>query len=213
MNSFQLFCAIRPSSNLVVRRYAFTQKDRIKLLNYQNKSLYGPVIKKKPTKSSVKPKKVDSLTKPVSTETSYGSEMYWVIGNKWNDIVDKNHPETLEKSTVKNVSQLTLKKQAKVSSNDQENTADCNTNKPVVVQKPILLSNEELGNVLNHPLQSTILSAPPTHIRDPKLRNVPSVGRVLQYTMSEGARNALLHWKLTKISELGEQGFAELQQC
>lgn len=171
------------------------------------------MIKKKPAKSSVKPKKVDSLTKPATPETNYGSEMHWVIGNRWNEILDKSYPKVLEESTVKKVSQLTLKKQVKVSSNDKENTADCNTNKPTVVQKSILLSNEELSNVLKHPLQSKILSAPPTDIRDPKLRNVPSVGRVLQYTMSEAARNALVNWKLTKISELGEQGFAELQQC
>lgn len=42
---------------------------------------------------------------------------------------------------------------------------------------------------------------------------MPSVGKVLQATMPDGARRALMQWKLQKIAELGDEGFNELQKC
>ncbi|XP_059622654.1 mitochondrial genome maintenance exonuclease 1-like [Phlebotomus argentipes] len=43
-------------------------------------------------------------------------------------------------------------------------------------------------------------------------QKMPSVGRILQATMPESARAALMRWKLLKIAELGEEGFRELNQ-
>lgn len=45
------------------------------------------------------------------------------------------------------------------------------------------------------------------------IKQMPSVGKVLQATMPEASRRALMQWKLLKIAELGEEGFNELQQC
>lgn len=222
MNSIQLFGSLRPTTTLFVQRYSFSQKDRIKLLNYTSKSLYGPVIKKKPNKksqpsvtASVSPE-VTAVKKP---ETNYGSEMHWIVGNKWNDLLADNEPIVLEDSTKKKLSDETLQKQPENDSsiNAKENPSDSKVSSSpttsFVPQKAFLLSNEQLNNVLKHPLQTDVLSPPPTDIRNWALRNVPSVGKILQHTMSESARAALLNWKLTKIRELGEKGFADLQQC
>ena len=42
---------------------------------------------------------------------------------------------------------------------------------------------------------------------------LPSVSKVLQGTMPQAARSALIHWKTTKIAELGLVGFNLMQQC
>lgn len=42
---------------------------------------------------------------------------------------------------------------------------------------------------------------------------MPSVGKVLQATMPDASRRALMHWKELKMAELGEEGFRQLQQC
>lgn len=46
-----------------------------------------------------------------------------------------------------------------------------------------------------------------------EIGNMPSVGAVLQATMPEPSRRALMHWKRLKVAELGEQGFQDLQKC
>lgn len=224
MNSIQLFAAFRPTSNSVVKRFAFSPADRIKLLNYQSKSLYGPVIKtkqpKRPklTNTSNKQKEGSSSThiKPVRTkpESNYDSEMYWMIGNKWNEIADTSVPKNFSKKrNVAPESTPTIGTKKSVKLIETVTTSVCETVKPTIIPKAIPLSEKQLTNVLKHPLHSDVLLSSPTDIRAPKLRYVPSVGRVLQYTMPEAARDALLNWKLGKIKELGEQGFADLQQC
>lgn len=45
------------------------------------------------------------------------------------------------------------------------------------------------------------------------VRDMPSVGKVLQATMPEASRRALMNWKQLKVAELGIDGFHELQQC
>lgn len=42
---------------------------------------------------------------------------------------------------------------------------------------------------------------------------LPSVSKVLQGTMPEAQRQALIQWKTIKISELGIEGFERMQQC
>lgn len=232
MISLQLFGQFRPTFKLIVKSYSFSQKDRILLLNSTNKSLYGPVVKTKPSKASqrsIKHKKVtsaestdDALKK---TETNCGSEMYWLIGNKWKGILAEGDPKVVEDSKIiissqqrkplptnckENASDAKPDNSAKLVENEEINS---NLKTPFIRQKPILLSNEQLNNVLTHPLQCDVLSTPPNNIRALALRRVPSVGKILQYTMSESARTALLNWKLAKIHELGEQGFIDLQQC
>ncbi len=168
----------------------------------------------KPTNASSKETEKKSLSSGTDDdsisvrklETNYDSEMHWMIGNRLKDIVDKNVPRFVYAKVKHEVSQEKGNQSAEVNRTTPV--------KDVVIQQSIPFSNEELKNILAHPLMdSDVLSTPPIDIRDPTLRSLPSVGRVLQYTMSETTRSALLKWKLKKISELGEQGFAELQQC
>jgi hypothetical protein len=42
---------------------------------------------------------------------------------------------------------------------------------------------------------------------------LPSVSKVLQGTMPEAQRQALIQWKTIKISELGLEGFEKMQEC
>ncbi|XP_037034186.1 mitochondrial genome maintenance exonuclease 1-like [Bradysia coprophila] len=235
MNSLKLFGACGATSNSVIKRYAFSQKDRILLLHKDIKSLYGPIINTKKPKRSKKlsgpPVKHETVSTSATSpdgvalknpETNYSSEMYWIIGNRWNEIFRKgdakvgNVSRTFKYEKIENVSSNIDTQTSEVKSAKPKKSIDLeivDTSAPPIIQKPIPLSNEELKNVLNCPLQSDVLSTPPSDIRAPELRTLPSVGRVLQYTMSEAARSALLNWKLTKIRELGEQGFAELQKA
>lgn len=72
--------------------------------------------------------------------------------------------------------------------------------------------NSQFQDILTTPLCFSPGGGAPSAI--PELLNyeVPSVGKVLQATMSEGVRRALKAWKLAKIEELGEDGFAALQR-
>lgn len=259
MNSLQFFGSLRPTSNSVIKRYTFSKADLVKLWNYTNKALYGPLKKSKPSNDDGKVLKADETSTGVHTlkkpETSYESERYWLTGNRLNETVDQRGPKT-----ISNLKKKSKKQSKNVNRIDKENTlrykseklpeevaiqANVNTYtvpqnptnsvklerlleskiiKPneihsTVAKKPILLTNEEITNILNHPLQAEVVTTSQTDLisandlRTPQLRNIPSVGKILQYTMSDTARTALLNWKLSKIRELGEQGFADLQQC
>lgn len=240
MNSLQLFTSFRPKSNIFFRHSSFSKVDLIKLHNYTSKSLYGPVIKNKrsnvrreleaPEKSSPKVLTIKEQ------ESNYDSEIYWVVARRLNPILPKTNPENIKSKVlaknkastirdsdiVKYSKLITANKVKDTSTNDKENFSQkssstenitANLNSPSIAKKPILLSDEELNSILDHPLQSEVVINSPIDLRSPALRNVPSVGKILQYTMPEAARNALMNWKLSKISELGEEGFEDLQKC
>lgn len=270
MNYRRLFESFRQTSNLVFKRYSFSRADRIKLLNYEIKSLYGPVIKTTTSakgRTTIKHEETPPSATTKKPEADHESEMYWIIGNKISEIIANpririfSTPKIIRVPKVEKPSEVTSMKQtADDTLSNKENSSVSEPKKSVnvvenkvadssVIQNPILLpkvkvektpkvtsleqrtdesklnilqttaarrfpilSDSDLNNVLKHPLQSEVLAAPPTNIREFRLQYVPSVGRILQYSMSEAARNALLNWKLTKIRELGEQGFADLQQ-
>lgn len=200
MIALQMFVGLRPSaSNFIVKRNKVTKADHIKLINSATKALFGGVIKTKPSKakrtSSSKlndPTVSSDVASSKRTESDYSSEMYWILGNSKKSaprISDGNGNSAKDNKSERFV-----------------NTKVEHTNSG---NKPIPFSTEELNNVLIQPLQCNVL---PKHPVDLELLKIPSVSRVLQYTMSDAARAALLNWKTTKISELGEQGFADLQQ-
>lgn len=73
------------------------------------------------------------------------------------------------------------------------------------------------ADILKVPLISSSISDSNEEpiLQIPELLNsneMPSVGKILQATMSDSARNALMQWKLAKLEELGEEGFAQLQK-
>lgn len=86
------------------------------------------------------------------------------------------------------------------------------------VFKPMPTRTDKLLDILTVPVfgLANRNSAEPTEIVGTERleqRQMPSVGKVLQATMPDSSRRALMKWKLTKIAELGEDGFNELQRC
>lgn len=78
----------------------------------------------------------------------------------------------------------------------------------------IVFSPKQLRSVLTVPafgLVDWTGAANMPHLPD-GMQKLPSVTKILQATMSETSRKALLQWKLLKIAELGEDGFNEMQQ-
>ena len=74
---------------------------------------------------------------------------------------------------------------------------------------------QQLNEIPNFPLvmsKSKIIASfeKPAGVRPLYL---PSVSKILQATMPESQRNALVQWKQLKISELGLEGFEIMQKC
>lgn len=243
VSSIELLKSFRPTSKLIYRGCSTKTVQRIIFLNYTSKSLFGPVIKTKATKRQKKLES-DSLKESVtlSHQKNHSSEMFWILGNRWNDI------ETVEKSLPKrDESQMTIQSLPKTAGklkatvekalskrervihsqpDKSKNESKSTVRKPslkkpseiiseskVNTRNPIPFSNAELKELLLHPLvtEKEIIASQDSQIS--QIRNFPSVGKILQGTMSDTTRNALINWKLAKIFELGEQGFADLQKC
>lgn len=78
----------------------------------------------------------------------------------------------------------------------------------------IPFSSQQLTQIINFPLtmnKSKIISSFQTIEQKPFY--LPSVSKILQATMPESQRNALIQWKQLKISELGLEGFEIMQKC
>lgn len=75
----------------------------------------------------------------------------------------------------------------------------------------IPFTDKEFKKILKFPMLSDgsklLADKPPI-----ELSNMPSVSKILQATMPDASRKALMKWKLLKIAELGEDGFVELQK-
>lgn len=78
----------------------------------------------------------------------------------------------------------------------------------------IPFSSQQLTQITNFPLvmnKSKIISS--FRNIEQKPFYLPSVSKILQATMPESQRNALIQWKQLKISELGLAGFEAMQKC
>lgn len=71
----------------------------------------------------------------------------------------------------------------------------------------------ELNEIPNYALWSDDDNINDIILNTDEIKSLPSVGKILQATMSETSRKALMNWKTLKIAELGLDGFNELQQC
>lgn len=80
--------------------------------------------------------------------------------------------------------------------------------------KPIPLTTEHLRAIQNFPIVITKTNKTVSIFDDIDqfYHSVPSVSKVLQSTMPEHQRQALINWKNLKIAELGVEGFEELQK-
>lgn len=145
----------------------------IKNLNFENKALFGAVIK--------------DDTKPSIDQSESSSEMFWM----------------LQTNTAPHI---------------RPSSSSNKTNQPKITHgSPIPFEKVELRSMLTFPLApSNSGKFERTWKRHEQYESdqyrCPSVGKILSATMSEGARQALLNWKASKIAQLGEDGFAELQK-
>lgn len=167
---------------VLLRAYCQDSKAKVKISwNWDNKELYGSVIKQKRNKKS-NPELIPSENYSLR-ERDKSSEIHWVFGstpNK-NRIFPKKASISIEEGHI--------------------------NNQPAA--SPAEKSNFE--GILKIPLSSCSSSMKLPELLDYN-EAPPSVGKVLQATMSDGARRALEQWKLSKIEELGVDGFAALQK-
>ncbi|XP_058067107.1 mitochondrial genome maintenance exonuclease 1-like [Anopheles bellator] len=163
----------------------------IKRLNYENKALFG-AVKKATRKQPAEPH--EDSRKPSKNETVFSSEIYW---------------------QTRSVGRI-----------GEEKKAVPATPVPPLVQNPepelnsgqlTPFTQQELSWITKFPL----LPSPAGILEQKWLLHqqyenqgykTPSVSRVLAATMSEASRQALLRWKASKIAELGEEGFQQLQK-
>ncbi|XP_055390452.1 mitochondrial genome maintenance exonuclease 1-like [Condylostylus longicornis] len=176
-------------SNKVYDTEKLRKADAIKQLNKENKLLFGPVIKKKiKGKEKIVLKKA---TEEVSQDNS--SEFYWLI----------KHQSVTEEKTDKNLEKL--------ETNPVNIELNNNLNKTNETQE-IPFSSKAIKQMFNFPLILRDDKKNLIEFEEKYETDFPSVTKILSLTMSENARNALIEWKLSKIKELGEEGFFKLQQ-
>ncbi|XP_052890359.1 mitochondrial genome maintenance exonuclease 1-like [Anopheles moucheti] len=161
-----------------------SRADVIKRLNYENKALFGAVVK--PAKKKPKPMQIDkeANANAQALETEYSSEIYW---------------------QTRNVSRVTPNSNALVQSTGIS---------PGLV---IPFTEAELQRITKFPIvpsaNGIIDKQWILHEQyESEEYKSPSVNRVLSATLPEASRQALLRWKATKIAELGEAGFQQLQK-
>lgn len=239
---------------------SLTRAEKMRLLNAENKALYGEAAKKKSKKKSIEQPKVPES----SNEHDISSEMYWLLGKRPVKRVTSPPPELAEPPNPDdplNISGLmrTMEAQKPAQSPYSDEISDIKITKKVLSKrKSEKLDQPQLPDTLNK-LQSTLPSAQlsPTssssdssesgdefeankipltieHLRamqnfpiiitktnrivssfdsvDQFYYSVPSVSKVLQATMPESQRQALINWKNLKIAELGVEGFDEMQK-
>lgn len=82
-------------------------------------------------------------------------------------------------------------------------------------QREIPFEVQQLRAITGFPmtLSNTKNDCVKTFVKTDGVSYLPSVSKVLQGTMPELQRNALINWKNLKISELGLEGFEIMQQC
>lgn len=78
-----------------------------------------------------------------------------------------------------------------------------------ILKFPLILNDNTNFNVN---INNTLTTSNNTTAKTILSYKLPSVGKILQATMSEKSRNALINWKLSKINELGQDGFDNLQK-
>lgn len=106
---------------------------------------------------------------------------------------------------VKN-SRSSLSKNEQIDS-DSESSAD---------EREIPFKSDQLRAILNFPMSlssSKVISSFDKFALDVPSIQLPSVSKVLQATMPENQRQALMRWKTKKIAELGLEGFEIMQKC
>uniref|UniRef100_A0A182JRK8 PBZ-type domain-containing protein n=1 Tax=Anopheles christyi TaxID=43041 RepID=A0A182JRK8_9DIPT len=180
------FLFIRCLSTAIKRpKVKLSKVEVIKRLNYENKALFGAVIKPAAKKKN-KAIQQDTLAKthmqPVENE--YSSEIFWQCRNF-----------SREKAS------------------NGESIENASTSPGLVIP----FSDKELQLITKFPLvpsdRGIVERQWVLHEKhETDQYKTPSVNRILSATMPEASRLALIRWKSSKIAELGEEGFQQLQK-
>lgn len=205
----------------------------MKTLYMESSILYGAKIKEE------KGKKKQKAKTDVLVETNdLSSEMYWLLNHTpeaplWKPSKEakkaSNKSLNVEKKSL-DVEKTSLKKEKLIKkielpetlnkSAEIKSTLNSALNiKPLFqdiddkVEQEIPFGSQQLSEIVNFPMflnKSKTINAFEAIKRPIYL---PSVSKILQATMPESQRNALIQWKHLKIAELGLQGFNDMQKC
>lgn len=195
-----------------------SKADRIKRLNFENKYLFGSSIKKK--------KKVHDPVEHLEVEEvmnsdDKSSEIYWTCHHV-SEIQDLTKPLKKSKKSKKKKSEENTTKfdimptASPLNETVQPKLVEAENNDNLPEREIPFKTIKEFRAILNFPL---VLSESKTIYGIDKFDRLessiylPSVTKVLQATMTEPQRLALVRWKSQKIAELGLEGFAIMQQC
>ncbi|KXJ73305.1 hypothetical protein RP20_CCG016063 [Aedes albopictus] len=161
------------------------QKARvIRNLNYENKALFGAVVKKE---TEDVPARLKS-NRQSANHIGNNSEMYWLL--------QRDKPiKTPDRSS-------NIETQGNILSQSLEIPFSAKELRSVLTFPLAPSPNGTLERTwTRHDQYET-----------DRYRS-PSVNKILTATMSESSRQVLLKWKASKIAELGEEGFAEFQKA
>lgn len=159
---------------------------------YRQKQLFGPVIRQ------TKKKSIGDSDKPGSSlskeSASKAAEAYWTVRRPHSNAQISPAKPTPAKQAIESPQQSTpYSRQTQ--------------------QKSILFDDNGLNAIAKYPIYGpkAQLDQMQQLLYNSNIR-LPSVSRILQATMSDGARTALKKWKLDKINEIGYAGFQLYQR-
>ncbi|XP_065080891.1 mitochondrial genome maintenance exonuclease 1-like [Ochlerotatus camptorhynchus] len=163
-----------------------TAKGRaVKNLNYENKALFGAVVKKENDATApLKPSK--------SNQTESASEMHWLLQSE-NPF--RKHIRSSNNDSKIHINHSPPSHGLTIPFSDKELRS--------VLTFPLVPT-------ANGTLERTWTRHEQFETDQYKS---PSVSKILSSTMPEAARQALFKWKASKIALLGEEGFAEFQKA
>lgn len=237
MTSLYWFRNMSKKTAASVKSIEAKTKDR----NLESKLLFGSVIKKKDKKLVAANPKVDEkdMASEIYWLTQHTSVPDFTQPSK-KIKSEKDHAKKLKSKTVNKRDKLQTNDVA-ASQGKSQQVPEIYYN-PIVVESLEKFQNSLLpftpdenklaATISNHPQSPSIpftsrdlklLLDFPLRYEDKKLNNLeythsdiqfrPSVTTILQSTMSESSRKALIQWKTIKIAELGIEGFNQLQKC
>lgn len=200
--------------------YCTPAKQKIKILRTRvaQKELYGEIRRDETRDKSLDTSRNGLFDEIKVSSSSQASEFHWLVKKGKSTKIDiKLHP--LQQSFDAEIRNRKIKNESNPSSTTTKKAADTVIKsakkilKPFIVQKTTVTSQEipfdmnELNAMIKYPLITAKCSLSQTIAFTDKSMQVPSISKVLSATMPEGARIALKKWKMSKITELGFDGF------
>lgn len=176
----------------------------IKSVHYENKKMFGAVVKKRKTTKARE--KIPAATLTIETEVDdCSSEIYWLVQQKLHHESTTMSKNSIAQSHMDTIDTKTPTKQTAFKTKIMPNRTFT-----YIPPKAIPFTDTDLKSLLDYPMVCDKIDT--SELPTMESQALPSVGKILQATMPERARWALKKWKLAKIAELGESGFQEYQQ-